>query len=278
MRIFKEIEPLRAYLKHIHSPVFSVGLVPTMGALHPGHLSLIMASKKQNDITVCSIYVNPTQFTNPADLTHYPRTLDDDILLLREASCDVLFCPTNEQMYGPASSTTFEVGAAGSILEGAFRPGHFNGVVLVVSKLFNIVQPQRAYFGQKDFQQFMIIDQLVRDLKFDIELFCVPIIREPDGLAMSSRNMRLNPEERKRAPILYQCLQETRKRLLDGEKLDLIKADMKDYCSRNQVVMEYLALADRKSLSAPGSLDGAVLLIAARVGEIRLIDNLFVIE
>lgn len=278
MRIFKEIEPLRAYLKHLYSTAFSVGLVPTMGALHPGHLSLISASKKQNEITVCSIYVNPTQFTNPADLTHYPRTLDRDMALLQDAACDVLFCPTNEEMYGAAPATSFDVGHAGTILEGEFRPGHFNGVALVVSKLFNIIQPQRAYFGQKDFQQFFIIDQLVRDLKFDVELFCAPIIREPDGLAMSSRNMRLNPDERKRAAVLYQCLVQTRSRLLNHEPFDVLKVEMKDYCNRHQVILEYLVLADRRNLSVPESPDHAVLLIAARVGEIRLIDNLFVIE
>jgi pantoate--beta-alanine ligase len=278
MRIFKEIEPLRAYLKQLSSPPFSVGLVPTMGALHPGHLSLIDASKKHNEITVCSIYVNPTQFTNPADLTHYPRTLDRDIAMLSEAGCDVLFCPKDEEMYGTAPATTFDVGLAGTILEGEFRPGHFNGVALVVSKLFNIIQPRRAYFGQKDFQQFIIIDQLVRDLKFDLELFCAPIIREPDGLAMSSRNMRLSPDERKRAAVLYQCLVQTRNRLLNSEPFELLKKEMKDYCSRHQVILEYLALANRKNLSVSESPDHAVLLIAARVGEIRLIDNLFVIE
>ncbi len=278
MRIFKEIGPLRAYLKPLQSPAFSVGFVPTMGALHAGHLSLVRASKGQNSLTVCSIYVNPAQFTNAADLTHYPRTLERDINMLIEASCDVLFCPENDDMYGAAPYLSFDLGPAGDILEGQFRPGHFNGVALVVSKLFNIMQPQRAYFGQKDFQQFFIIDQLVRGLKYDVELVCAPIVREPDGLAMSSRNMRLNPDERNRAAVLYQCLLQTRKGILDGELFEALKSQMNEYCTTQRVVLEYLAWVDRKSLAPADTVADSILLIAARVGDIRLIDNLFVNE
>lgn len=278
MHIFKEIGPLRAHLKPLRSPSISIGFVPTMGALHPGHLSLIKASQEQNDLTVCSVFVNPAQFTNAADLARYPRTLQNDIDMLTRAACDILFCPDNEEMYKETPVLSFDVGVAGKVLEGEFRPGHFNGVALVVSKLFNIVQPQKAYFGQKDFQQFLIIDQLVRDLNIDVELICAPIVREPDGLAMSSRNQRLNPDERKQATVLHQCLLQSRRKLLEGVPFETVKSEMGTYCASHHVFLEYLALVDRKSLNPTNSMADAVLLIAARVGEIRLIDNLFVNE
>ena len=278
MHIFREIRPLRAYLKLLNSTQNSVGLVPTMGALHEGHLSLVQASKKQNSHTVCSIYLNPAQFTNQADLIHYPRTLDKDIELLGRGGCEAVFCPSTDEMYAADPATTIDVGRTGAVLEGAFRPGHFNGVALVVSKLFNILQPQRAYFGQKDFQQFMIIEQLVHDLNFDIELVCVPIVREPDGLAMSSRNMRLTPDERKRSTILYQCLLRTREGLIQGQSFEHLQTIAKGACNQQQVDLEYLALADRNTLAPASELKDAVLLIAARVGDIRLIDNIFVTE
>jgi pantoate--beta-alanine ligase len=281
MHIFREIVPARAYLKHERSRNSSVGLVPTMGALHPGHLSLVEASKRENTITVCSVFLNPTQFNNPVDLANYPRTLDNDLRLLLEAGCDAVFCPSNDEMYDAASSITFDVGPVGEILEGEFRPGHFSGVVLVVSKLFNIVEPDRAYFGQKDFQQFTIIDRLVKDLRYGVSLVCAPIVREADGLAMSSRNMRLNAAERKRAATLYQCLLQTRKRLLAGEPFEQIRTEMKDFCARQSVMLEYLAIADREDLTLLNDVSGLhhkLLLIAARVGDIRLIDNLFLSE
>ena len=198
MHIFKEIKPLRAFLNQKRAEQESIGLVPTMGALHRGHLALIQASKAENKLTVCSIYVNPTQFNNSADLEKYPRTLPADIALLEEAGCDVLFCPGNQEMYRDVSTLTMDFGGVDKILEGKFRPGHFSGVGLVVSKLFNIVAPDRAYFGQKDFQQFSVIARLVKELQFGLELRRIPTLRESDGLAMSSRNMRLNESDRKK--------------------------------------------------------------------------------
>ena len=195
MHIFTEIAPLRAYLSSQYADHFSVGLVPTMGALHEGHLSLIRASKKDNSITVCSIYVNPAQFGNREDLEKYPRSLVSDISMLKEGGCDILFCPENAEMYGEQDTIHFDFGSCGNVLEGKFRPGHFSGVALVVSKLFNIVEPHKAYFGQKDYQQFMIVSQLVTSLKFKVKLVCMPIKREEDGLAMSSRNQRLTATE-----------------------------------------------------------------------------------
>lgn len=281
MHIFREIIPLRAYLKDHRSLNSSIGLVPTMGALHPGHLSLVQKSKTENTTTVCSIFLNPTQFNNPFDLAAYPRTLDKDIQMLQEVNCDALFCPATNEMYSEHASLAFDVGPIGRILEGEFRPGHFSGVVLVVSKLLNIVQPQRAYFGQKDFQQFAVIDRLVQDLAFDVTLVCVPIVRESDGLAMSSRNIRLNADERQRSTVLYQCLIHARNGLLAKKSFNDINVEVSDFCFRQQVVLEYLALADRRNMTLLNGICDprcAVLLIAARVGNIRLIDNLLLIE
>mgnify|MGYP002787668266 FL=1 len=170
MRVFKEIQPLRAYLKQIRASAKSIGFVPTMGALHSGHLSLIQASKKDNPITVSSIYVNPAQFNNPKDLAKYPRTLAEDLAMLENEGCEVVFAPSNEEMYATTPTLRFDFGGLDQILEGQYRPGHFSGVALVVAKLFNIVQPQVAYFGQKDFQQVKIIERLVEELKFDLHL------------------------------------------------------------------------------------------------------------
>ena len=281
MHIFREIGPMKAYLKRERSNLSTVGLVPTMGALHAGHMSLIHASKKQNTITVCSIYVNPTQFNNLTDLKTYPRTLDKDIQILEATECDAVFCPDNSMMYPVASQLKFDFGALDKILEGEFRPGHYSGVALVVSKLFNLVQPDRAYFGQKDFQQFRVISRLVEELKFDLSLVCAPIVREADGLAMSSRNMRLNAAERKRAAILYQSLKQTRDRLLQGESISELKKTVASQCDLNNVKLEYLALADHENLTLLDNITNpsrAILLIAALVGDVRLIDNLFLTE
>jgi pantoate--beta-alanine ligase len=281
MHVFVEIGPLKAYLKHHQSSHFSIGLVPTMGALHRGHISLIEASKKQNSITICSIYVNPVQFNNAMDLEKYPRTLDHDLRMLEEAGCDVVFCPSNSEMYPAASQLKFDFGSLDKILEGEFRPGHFSGVALVVSKLFNITQPQRAYFGQKDFQQFKIISRLAEELKFDLELICAPIIRENDGLAMSSRNTRLTMEERKRAVVLSQSLIQSRDKLLFGEHFSDVRNFVIDKCREKNLKIEYFAIADRENFALLENVIDAkrtIILVAAYVGEVRLIDNLFLEE
>jgi pantoate--beta-alanine ligase len=279
MQIFMETGQLQAYLGQQKKQLSSVGLVPTMGALHQGHISLIQASRKANAITVCSIFVNPTQFNNPADLEKYPRTLDADLALLREAGCDVVFCPEVKTMYGQPSQLSLGFGQLDKILEGEFRPGHFSGVGLIVSKLFNIVQPDVAYFGQKDFQQYKIISKLVEELKFNVKLVCVPIIRESDGLAMSSRNKRLQSYQRQLAPLLYQYLVMTRDGLLRGESLDELQQKTKQLCTSRGIKLEYLALATQDDLELITELKvnrECILLIAAFVGEIRLIDNLYV--
>ncbi len=281
MQIFMETGPLKTYLGQQKNKQLSVGLVPTMGALHQGHISLIKASRKANDITVCSIFVNPAQFNNPADLEKYPRTPDEDLRLLGEAGCDVVFCPQVTTMYPQPSQLSIAFGHLDKILEGEFRPGHFSGVGLVVAKLFNIVLPDTAYFGQKDFQQFKIISKLVEELKFNVKLVCVPIVREAGGLAMSSRNKRLDSSQREVARLLYQSLVKTKDGLLQGESLGSLQKAADEILSRNGVKLEYLALARRDDLTLiteTNAPQDCVLLIAAFVGEIRLIDNLFLAD
>ncbi|MBS1489790.1 MAG: pantoate--beta-alanine ligase [Bacteroidetes bacterium] len=274
MEIFKEIAPLKAFLKE--KATSAVGLVPTMGALHAGHLSLIEASKKENTLTVCSVFVNPAQFNNPLDLEKYPRTWEPDCRLLANAGCDVVFAPEVSTMYEQESIVTFDFGTLDKILEGQFRPGHFSGVALVVSKLFHIVNPTTAYFGQKDFQQFKIIEKLVAELKFNLTLKRMPIIREADGLAMSSRNRRLNEAERVHAALLYRSLCEAKKLLLRGEKIENVKEVVhKNFDALAHLKLEYFEWADTENLMPANSVSAnTVLLIAAYVGEVRLIDNL----
>ncbi len=280
MEIFSQIGPLRAFLEQKKMLLKSVGFVPTMGALHNGHLALVRESCQDNAITVCSIYVNPAQFNNQDDLAKYPRTLTSDIEMLKSAGCDVLFCPSNEEIYPEESIITFDFGHLEHILEGKFRPGHFSGVAKVVSKLLNIVQPERTYFGQKDFQQFKIIECLVRELKFNTHLRCVPIQREEDGLAMSSRNMRLTAEQRRIAIVFYESLLLANQRLREGISMTLTKQEIKVYCeSRPGIQLEYLELADASNFVIMENVTStAILLIAGYVGDVRLIDNLLLNE
>jgi pantoate--beta-alanine ligase len=276
LRIFEEIKPLRAFINSQKQLGLSVGLVPTMGALHAGHVELIKTCKAENDLTVCSIYVNPTQFNNASDLEKYPRTLGLDEKLLQQAGCDVIFAPSNLEMYTQPSALKFDFGTLDKVLEGEFRPGHFSGVALVVSKLFNIVQPHRAYFGQKDFQQLKVITQLANELLFDLEIKSVPIVRERDGLAMSSRNQRLNLQERKNALVLYESLQLGKQLLKSGQPMEIVAKAIKDKCEAVlNVKLEYFELAHAENLMpAENVTDTTILLIAAFVGEVRLIDNL----
>jgi pantoate--beta-alanine ligase len=276
MHIFQEIRPLKAFLEQIRRSSESIGFVPTMGALHPGHISLIQASQKQNQKTICSIYVNPTQFNNAQDLAKYPRTLEQDIELLRQQGCDAVFCPTNAEMYAADSILKFDFGYLNTEMEGRYRPGHFSGVALVVSKLFNIVRPDVAYFGQKDYQQFKIIERLVSELKFDIALQCMPIVRERDGLAMSSRNARLNQEDRKKAAQLYQALLFAKELLGNNKPMADVRSQVESqFNSVGGIRLEYLQLANATNLLPLENVQGkSILLIAAYVGEVRLIDNL----
>jgi pantoate--beta-alanine ligase len=278
MHIFREIKPLMAFLREKKIDGNTIGFVPTMGALHAGHLALIQASKNAGCYTVCSIFVNPTQFNNPNDLEKYPRTYQADVALTEKEKCDVLFVPTVEEMYSVKSYTSFDFGHLDKTMEGAFRPGHFSGVALVVAKLFNIVAPSHAFFGQKDWQQFTIVNRLVQDLNFTIQLHAVPTIRESDGLAMSSRNQRLTATQRTKAIALHQILQNAKRGLQNGDSMSTVVASAKEFIEGDsELKLEYLELAHRENLiplQTVEELDQSVLCIAVWVGDVRLIDNL----
>ncbi|MEQ8362354.1 MAG: pantoate--beta-alanine ligase [Cyclobacteriaceae bacterium] len=282
MEIFEEIEPLRAFLKGKRQALKSIGLVPTMGALHDGHLALIRASKAENEVTVSSIYVNPTQFNNKADLDKYPRTREEDIKLLLAEGCDVLFAPQNAEMYSGYQSMAFDFGTLDKVLEGKFRPGHFSGVALVVSKFFNIVQPDRAYFGQKDYQQFQVINRLKEELKFSIKLQSVPIVREKSGLALSSRNQRLSEQDKKNALFLYETLHDAKGQLLKGAPFSKIRTEAEARVKKyDRVKLEYFELANKYTLvelEDANDFKNGILLIAAFVSDVRLIDNMLLAE
>ncbi len=270
-----EVRNLTARLKN---ETGRLGFVPTMGALHDGHLELVRQAKSENIVVVCSIFVNPAQFNNPEDLERYPRTLEKDSELLRSVGCDVLFVPSVKEMYPSPLDLRIDFGTLETVMEGAFRPGHFNGVGIVVSKLFNIVQPDRAYFGQKDLQQTAIIKSLIRNLSYPIGLRICPTVREPDGLAMSSRNVRLTPDERKLAPEIYRILCECRSSLLGGKPVkEALEEAVKKFERLPAFRIEYLELADATSLAPAGTLQAEgnnALCIAVHLGNVRLIDNL----
>lgn len=278
MDIFHEIKPLKAFLREKNKTISSVGLVPTMGALHLGHLSLLESAKEKGCFTVCSIFVNPTQFNNADDLEKYPRTLEQDIKLLESAGCDVLFFPSEEEVYKFKSTITLDFGNLDKVMEGKFRPGHFSGVALIVSKLFHIVEPQHAFFGQKDWQQFTIVNQLVNEFNFNLHLHVVPTLREYDGLAMSSRNKRLTPIQRNKAIAFYQTLQFAHEKLKTGMQMEELETMCKLIIEKDaELKLEYLQLANRVNLSPLKRVEEAnkaVLCIAGFVGDVRLIDNI----
>ncbi len=258
-----------------------LGFVPTMGALHQGHLDLVAKSTASMDFTVVSIFVNPTQFNSSEDFDKYPQTLEADLAQLETAGVDVVFVPSVATMYPQPTSLRFDFGDLEHVLEGKFRPGHFHGVGLVVSKLFHLIRPHRAFFGQKDLQQVAVIKRLVQDLSFGIPIEVVPTRREKDGLAMSSRNMRLNPEERHQALLLYTHLTQAKERLLAGEPWSSVLADTKSAFSiAANCELEYFALLHPETFEIFDAFtpDGArSLCIAAFVGQVRLIDNLPII-
>ena len=249
MKVARSIAEAKAFLAERRSGA-RVGLVPTMGAFHAGHLALFAAARAECDLVVCSLFVNPTQFNDPRDLVSYPRDEGRDRRLAEEAGIDLLFCPAAEEMYPPGYQTWVEVSELGSILEGAFRPGHFRGVATVCLKLFNIVRPDVAYFGQKDAQQVEVVRRLVRDLDLDLQLRVVPTVRDADGLALSSRNVLLTPEERERARALPRALA-TKDPARARELLAGLEVDYVEVCP----------------------FDPPVLAAAVRVGSVRLIDN-----
>jgi pantoate--beta-alanine ligase len=254
----------------------TIGFVPTMGALHAGHISLIEKARAENNIVVCSIFVNPTQFNDPNDLIKYPRTPELDKQLLINAGCDILFSPAVDEMYPVKDERVFDFGGLDKVMEGAHRPGHFNGVAQIVSKLFNAVKPDKAYFGKKDFQQLAIIKYITKQLNLPIQIIPCETMREPDGLAMSSRNIRLNSEERKQALQLSKALffvKENASVLSVKELKEKVNEMLSGY---DLIKTDYFEIADSETLQPVDTVisDKTVACIAAFVGKVRLIDNI----
>ncbi len=277
MHRFTTIASLYQYLRSVRFEQ-TIGFVPTMGALHEGHTTLIETARRDNDVVVSSIFVNPVQFNNPDDLARYPRTLEEDCQKLEAAGCDVVFAPSATEMYPESPLLKLSFGELETVMEGAFRPGHFNGVGIVVAKLFNMVQPDRAYFGQKDLQQVAVIRRLIRDLNFPVELIRCPTVREVDGLAMSSRNRNLTPAEREQAPTLFKALTLAHDLLTDGRSATEVKAAVTALFERNpDFRLEYVEVVNADTLQpvsetlAPGQ---TAICLAAHLGKVRLIDNL----
>ena len=280
MKIVKKIARARKLLGEIRERKEKIGFVPTMGAFHEGHLSLFRKAKKETDCLVASIFVNPSQFDRPGDFLRYPRGLKDDLIKGEKAGVDIMFVPDNEEMYPEKEFAWVTVDNLSDILCGRYRPGHFRGVATVVAKLFNIVKPDVAFFGQKDAQQVLVIRKMVRDLNMDVKIAVCPTAREKDGLAMSSRNAYLNREERKAAPLLYRALREGRRMIVEErEKRSqaLIRAMRRVLAGHPLVRVEYLAVVDPDDLSVLKFIRRkALIALAARIGKARLIDNLSV--
>ncbi len=257
----------------------TVGFVPTMGYLHEGHLSLVRRARAECDRVVASIFVNPTQFGPHEDLARYPRDLQRDLSLLESEEVDLVWTPTEEEMYPPGYATWIEVEGLTRRLEGAARPGHFRGVATIVTKLFNAVQPHKAYFGQKDAQQALVIRCMTRDLNFPIEIVVCPTVREPDGLAMSSRNVYLNPQERQAATVLFRALQAAQAAYQQGERnAEVLRTLMAEVIASEPLAqMQYVSVADYDTLEELQTISGKALLsMAVFIGNTRLIDNIVV--
>ena len=279
MQIIDNIPKMSTLARIIKKDGKTIGLVPTMGYLHEGHLSLVRTAKKHMDVVIMSIFVNPIQFAPGEDLERYPRDLRRDEALARDAGVDILFYPSEGQMYPAGNSTYVNVEGLTESLCGASRPGHFRGVTTVVAKLFGIVKPDMAYFGQKDAQQAIVIKKMVEDLNMDIDLKILPTVREKDGLAMSSRNVNLSEEERGDAPILYEALRRAES-LIGGGETDpkrIVRA-MKDMIGEKKCAkIDYISIVDTKKLKPVGAISGEVLLaLAVFIGKTRLIDNIIV--
>jgi pantoate--beta-alanine ligase len=276
METISKIDDLKKKLKEERKKGKRIGFVPTMGYLHEGHLSLVRQSVKDNDLTVVSIFVNPIQFGPGEDFERYPRDIERDKRLLEKEGVDYLFFPTNEEIYPSGFKTFVEVAELGKKLCGKSRPGHFRGVTTVVLKLFNIVQPDKAYFGQKDAQQAIIIKKMVKDLNLDVEIVVMPIVREEDGLAMSSRNVYLNEEERKNATVLYKSLKEAERMIKEGERdaEKVINRMREIVMSYPKALIDYIEIVDTEELNPVNPIKGKVLIaLAVYIGKARLIDN-----
>jgi pantoate--beta-alanine ligase len=269
-----------AVSKEAHRAGKRVGFVPTMGALHPGHLSLVRTARTQSDVVIASVFVNPKQFGPTEDFSRYPRDAGKDSAMLAAEKTDFLFMPTVEEMYPPGATSWVTVEGLSEKLDGRSRPGHFNGVTTVVAKLFNIVQPDFAFFGQKDAAQVAVINKMVRDLNFDVRIVVCPIVRESDGLAMSSRNAYLSPEQRKQALVLYRSLMRVQTLADRGEGAsDRLKIAGEQVMSEESAVkLDYFEIVNRDTLDPVTDISGGALVaVAANVGSTRLIDNIVLI-
>ncbi len=274
MKIFTTRAELTQYLSQLKVQGKSIGFVATMGALHKGHISLIGTARKENDLVVCSIFVNPTQFNDPKDLERYPRPVEKDIELLKSAKCDILFMPDVKEMYPGKEKWHIELGYLDTVLEAAHRPGHYQGVTQIVYKLFSVVRPHRAYFGQKDYQQVKVITAMVRKKRLKVAMIMCPIIRDTDGLAMSSRNVHLSESERKTALALSKALKTTAKNFKTHSLSDLGKQAKEFLNNVDGLELEYFEICNPDTLKPMRAKRGqAVALVAARVGKTRLIDN-----
>ncbi len=277
--VIRDGSTLRQHILAARSAGQTVGLVPTMGALHEGHLSLVDAARAECDLAVVSIFVNPTQFAPDEDFRHYPRDSDRDLALLGKRGCDMVFAPSEDEMYRPDHTTFIDVGRIGELLEGEFRPTHFRGVATVVMKLFQLAPADRAYFGRKDYQQSLVVRQMVADLNVPTDIRVCPIIREPDGLAMSSRNAYLTAGERRQALVLSRSLK-LAEQMVDGGECDVetIRRAMRREIDRARgIELQYLAFVADGTVTPVETIDGpTTIAVAAKVGKTRLIDNTLV--
>jgi pantothenate synthetase (EC 6.3.2.1) len=277
-KLFKKIKEIRGFLKDLrcNGSNLSVGFVPTMGYLHRGHMELVKLSKLQNEVTVVSIYVNPIQFGVGEDYERYPRDLERDLAMCEEAGVDVVFAPEDQEMYPELPKVKIDIPGLTDRLEGAYRPGHFNGVAIVVLKLLHIVQPDRAYFGEKDYQQLKVVERLVKDLSLPVEIVPVPTVREEDGLACSSRNVYLSPEERESALAIYKSFLLAQKLFQSGNTdANLLKEAIKDFLLKQPHVrkIDYVEITDEELNPVEEVKEGDRILVALYVGNTRLIDN-----
>jgi len=281
MRVITKVKEMQKVADELRKEGKIIGVVPTMGYLHEGHLSLIRIAKEKSDVVITTIFVNPLQFAPNEDYDKYPRDLERDVKLAQSAGCDIIFHPSVEEMYPENFLTYVEVEKLTKVLEGEFRPTHFRGVTTVVAKLFNITKPHIAVFGQKDAQQALIIKQMVRDLNFDIEIIVAPIVRESDGLAMSSRNVYLSESERKDATVLYQSLKLAEKLIEESERNSgVIISKMEELIkSKPTAKIDYIAIVDPNTLEKVENLSEGkeyLIALAVRIGSTRLIDNTLV--
>ena len=277
MKIFEKVVELQSYLDGFIKSDKKIGFVPSMGALHQGHISLVTRCVAENDVCVVSIFVNPTQFNDPNDLKNYPRNIENDLKLLSSTGCDAVFIPTEEEVYPVLDNRTFDLGFLDTIMEGKQRPGHFQGVAKVVNRLFEIVKPHNAYFGEKDFQQIAVIRHMVTLTGQSVNIVSCPIVRESDGLALSSRNLLLTPDHRKSAPLIAKTLSDARNKMSQMGVKELKKWVVEQINTSPLLEVEYFEIVNEKTLETitawqPGTV--AIGCITVKAGKIRLIDNI----